>query len=320
MIICCGEALIDMIPAPVDGRGDGFLPLPGGSPYNTAIAIGRLGVPVKFLGRLSTDFFGELLVKRLRKNRVGDDLIVRCGQKSTLAFVKLQRGREPQYVFYTESSADRSLTAQDLPRKLPGDTNCILFGSISMTMEPVATAIETLISREGAGQGSRAPVVSLDPNIRPFMIANKAAYKKRFEKWVAASTIVKISEADFGFIYPKLEPGKALQKIIGMGARLAINTKGGRGAEALLRRDDGTAIKAAVPGIKVPLADTIGAGDTFHGAFLAWLELKSKMSQAALAGLTEGELCEALFFANKAASIVCSRSGAEPPSRRELKL
>ena len=322
MIICCGEALIDMVRTPVPGLGEGFLPLPGGSPYNTAIAIGRLGVEVKFLGRFSTDFFGEILVKRLRENHVGDDLIIRAAQNSTLAFVKLDKGKEPQYVFYTEGTADRSLRLEDLPSKLPANTRCILFGSISMSMEPIASTIESFILREGTrkstDQMDGAPVISFDPNIRPFMIKDRNAYIERFEKWIAASTITKISSADFEFIYPKLNLEQALQKILAMGPRLVICTLGAKGAVALLRRNDGNVTRISAPVVNLPVVDTIGAGDTFHGAFLSWLEFKGKMSRSALAGLSETDLYDALFFANKAASIVCSRRGAEPPVRREV--
>ena len=322
MIICCGEALIDMVRAPVPGSGEGFLPLPGGSPYNTAIAIGRMGVPVKFLGRFSTDFFGETLVKRLRNNRVGDDFIIRSNQNTTLAFVKLEKGKDPQYVFYAEGTADRSLRTEDLPPKLPEDTRCILFGSISMTMEPIASTIEALILREGtrksADQMDGAPIVSFDPNIRPFMIKDRAAYIGRFEKWIAASTMTKISAGDFEFLYPKLEAEKALQKVLTMGPRLAICTLGTKGALALLRRNDGSVTKISAPVVNLPVVDTIGAGDAFQGAFVSWLEIKGKMSRSALVNLSETELYDALFFANKAASIVCSRRGAEPPTRREV--
>jgi len=322
MIICCGEALIDMARATVRGLGDVFAPLPGGSPYNTAIAIGRLGVPVKFLGRLSTDFFGELLFKKLQKCHVGDELIHRSSQNSTLAFVEQDKIKGPQYVFYAEGTADCSLQPGDLPPKLPADTKCIVFGSISMTLEPISTAIESFILREGirksTDQVDGAPVISFDPNIRPFLIKDKNAYIGRLEKWVSASTIVKMSVEDFTFIYPKLDPEKALQKVIAMGPRLAICTLGHKGALALLRRNDGSVTKVNAPAVDLPVADTIGAGDTFHGAFLAWLEIKGKMSRSALVSLSESELYSALYFANKAASIVCTRAGAEPPSRKEV--
>jgi fructokinase len=322
MIICCGEALIDMARTQVSGLEEVFSPHPGGSPYNTAIAIGKLGVPVKFLGRLSTDFFGELLIKRLRDNRVGDDLILRSDKNTSLAFVKLEKGKEPQFVFYTEGAADRSLSIADLPPKLPADTNCIVFGSISMTIEPIASAIETLILREGSrkntDQMDEALVISFDPNIRTYMIKDRSAYVAKFEKWVASSTIVKISAVDFSFIYPKLDPEKALQKVLAMGPWLAICTLGTKGATAMLRRSNGSVIKVSAPTVDLPVVDTIGAGASFHGAFLSWLEIKGKMSRSAIAGLSEDELYDALFFANKAASIVCSRRVADPPSLKEV--
>jgi fructokinase len=322
MIICCGEALIDMVRATVRGLGDVFSPIPGGSPYNTSIAIGRLGVPVKFLGRLSTDFFGELLHKKLQKCHVGDELIHRSNQNSTLAFVEKDKAKGPQYIFYAEGTADCSLQPSDLPPKLPADTKCIVFGSISMTLEPISSAVESFILREGTrkstDQVDGAPVISFDPNIRPFLIKDKNAYIGRFEKWVAASTIVKMSVEDIAFIYPKLDPEKALQKVIAMGPRLAICTLGAKGALALLRRNDGSVTRMNAPAMELPVVDTIGAGDTFHGAFLAWLEIKEKMSRSALVNLSESELFSALYFANKAASIVCTRAGAEPPSRKEV--
>jgi fructokinase len=318
MIVCCGEALIDMVKAPVPGRGDAYLPLPGGSPCNTAVAIGRLGVPVNFLGRLSKDLFGDLLFAQLANNKVGTKLITRTAEHSTLAFVKLEKGKEPQYVFYTEGAADRSFAVKDLPVKLPKETHCILFGSIAMTMEPVASTIETLIKRECKGSGDKRPVISLDPNVRPFMINDKKAYVKRFEGWVKQAVIAKISEADFDFIYPGLGLEKSLAKILAMGPRIAVTTLGPKGAIALLRRDDGSLLRVSAPVVDVPVVDTIGAGDTFHGAFLSALELEGKMSRAGIASLSETELYEALFFANKAASLVCSRQGAEPPTLAEV--
>ena len=322
MIICCGEALIDMARASVRGLGNVFTPFPGGSPFNTAIAIGKLGVPVKFLGQISTDYFGELLFKKLQKCHVGEELIRRLDKSSTLAFVEQDKIKGPQYIFYTEGTADCSLQPSDLPQKLPPDTKCIAFGSISMILEPISSTIEAFILREGirksTDQIDGAPVISLDPNIRPFLIKDRNAYIGRLEKWAAASTIVKMSVDDSMFIYPKLDPEKALQKVIAMGPRLAICTLGPKGALALLRRNDGSVTKVSAPIVSLPVADTIGAGDTFHGAFLAWLEIKEKMSRSALVNLSESELYDAIFFANKAASIVCTRNGAEPPSRKEV--
>ncbi len=317
MILCCGEALIDMVPFAGE-EGDAFRPCPGGSPYNSAIAIGRLGVPVAFVGRLSTDFFGELLVKRLRENGVRTDLIARSGQTTTLAFVKLEGGAEPQYAFYVEGSADRSLVPADIPARLPDEARCILFGSISMTMEPVASTIEAFVQREAARTDSGAPVISLDPNVRPVMIADRLSYVRRLEGWMASSTIVKISGADLEFVYPDLDRDEALAKILGMGPILVVTTLGMDGALAVGRRTDGSDFRATAPVVPVKVVDTIGAGDTFHAGFLAWLEAHGKMSRAALAGLAESELAAALAFANAAAALVCAKRGAEPPTLAEM--
>ncbi|MDR1059156.1 MAG: carbohydrate kinase [Treponema sp.] len=323
MILICGEALIDMVRIAAPGGGEAFLPLPGGSPFNTAVAVGRLGVGIQFMGRLSKDLFGEMLLERLRENNIRSDFLVLSDQKTTLAFVKLEKGREPQYSFYTADTADRSFSMEDLravmpENRVPPEIHGIIFGSIAMTMEPAASTIESFVLREGARTDSGAPVISFDPNIRPFMIQDRAAYVKRFEKWIGASTIAKISEADFDFIYPGLGLEKSMERVLAAGVRLGAATLGPEGALALLRRNDGGILKARAPVVDLPVADTIGAGDTFHGAFLSWFEIRGKLSRRSLGELSEEELREALFFANKAASIVCSRQGAEPPTLREV--
>jgi len=325
MILCCGEAVIDMVQTKVSGMGEVYYPIPGGCPYNTSIAIGRLGVSVAFLGRLSTNFFGEIQLKRLRENNVKDNLLIRCKQNPVLAIIRTEEGRDPQYAFYDEGTADRLFSAEELP-PVPDETTCIVFGSISMNMEPVASTIETLIMREASAAPAegrpekRKMVIAFDPNIRPFMIDDRDAYLKRFQKWAAVCTIAKISSEDFEFIFPGTEPEDSLRKMINFGVRLAIVTLGPSGAAAMLRRDDGSIIKVCVPGVQIPsVADTVGAGDTFLGAFLSWLETGNKMSHNDVINLSESDLYDALVFANKAAAIVCTRRGADPPSLEEIK-
>jgi len=314
MILCIGEAVIDMVRRPAAGLGEVFLPLPGGCAYNTSIAIGRLGVPAAFLGRLSTNFFGEMQITRLRQNNVKDNLIIRCKQNPVLALINVEEGKEPEYAFYEEGTADSLLLPGELPA-IPADTACVVFGSISMAMEPTASTIEGIIMKEAENKR----VIAFDPNIRPFVIKDRCAYLRRFEKWAGASTIVKISLEDFEYILPNPDPKEALEKLISMGTRLAIITLGPQGAIAMLRRDNGNVISVSAPAGKIPkVADTVGAGDTFHGAFLAWLETRGKMSLDAIAALNENDLYDALVFANKAAAIVCTRHGAEPPVLEEI--
>ena len=315
MILCVGETVIDMILKNNAGSQEAYTPLPGGSLYNTSIAIGRLGVPVAFMGRLSKNIFTEPHIKRLRENNVRDDLLIRSIENPVLAIVKTEEEKGSQYVFYNEGTADSLLSVEDIP-PLSLETKCIAFGSISMNMEPAATTIETLILREA----KRKIVISFDPNIRPFMIKDRNEYMKRLEKWVSACTITKSSSEDFEYIFPKIEPQEALEKMLKLGARLSVATTGAGGAIALLKRSNGNVIKVCTPGIHIPqIADTVGAGDTFHGAFLSWLELHDKLSQNAILDMSRTDLNDALTFANKAAAIVCTRNGAEPPYLDELR-
>ena len=313
MIISCGEALIDMVKRVLKETGETvYVPCLGGSPFNTAVAVARQKVPAGFLGRISTDFLGEKLVSHLTANGVSTEYITRSRENTTLGFVEIAQGKEPEYVFYTEGAADRSLQISDLPPSPVKEIRCVHFGSISMTMEPVASTIEHFIRREAA-RGEDAPLISLDPNVRPFMIPDKSVYIKRFEGWLALADIAKISAADFDFIYPGLGLEKSLLRVLELGPEMALTTLGAGGALGLLKKPDGEILRVHAPVVDLPVVDTIGAGDTFHGAFLSWLDRREKMDRQKLAALSEAEFYDALFFANKAASLVCSRQGANPP-------
>jgi len=313
MIICIGEAVIDMFHKQDPAYGEVFYPLPGGCCYNMSIAIARLGVQAAFLGRISTNFFGNIQVRRLQENNVQTNLLLRRDENPILAFIKTEEGRQPEYAFYDEGTVDRLLSPEEIPC-LPANTSCIVFGSISMAMEPIASTIESLINKY-----TEHKVIAFDPNIRPFMIKDRDAYMKRFNQWAALCTIAKISSEDFEYIFPDTEPYDALQKMIDLGTRLAIVTLGHNGAAAMLRCENESVIKVCVPGIHIEkIADTVGAGDTFLGAFLARLELRGKLSHNAITNLYKDDLHDALTFANKAAAIVCARNGAEPPTLKEM--
>ncbi|MCX7000307.1 MAG: PfkB family carbohydrate kinase, partial [Candidatus Sumerlaeota bacterium] len=147
MIICCGEALIDFIAMP-DGLS--YRPCPGGSILNIAVGLGRMQVPVGLLSRLSTDMFGDLLDNYLRKNNVNLDFCPRVKGQTTLAFVSLpeETAQEPRFAFYAMGAVDRSMTTDDLPVQFGDDVIAMHFGSISLVLEPGATALEALMKRE----------------------------------------------------------------------------------------------------------------------------------------------------------------------------
>jgi fructokinase len=321
MIVCCGEALVDMVPTRTAAGEAAFLPCPGGSPYNSAIALGRLGRDTGFLGNLSTDFFGELLVSRLAKNGVSTGRVKRVPKPSTLAFVNIEPGKDPEYAFYMEGTADRSLSASELPDEPDTEPACILAGSISLVLEPCGTSIVNFLLRESSRR-----IVSFDPNIRATMIHDRGTYLRRFRELVSRASIVKISEVDLAWLYPGVDIDEAFDGLFrtAMDGRLeadpllVVLTRGGSGAQGRFCHG-GRTETASVPGLIVQVVDTIGAGDTFHAGLLGWLDENGFLSRPALPSLDSGSLAEALGYANACASLACGRRGAEPPFADEVR-
>jgi len=309
MILCCGEALIDFIPTP---DGQAYQPCPGGSILNIAVGLGRMDVPVGFLSRLSTDIFGDQLARHLISNKVMLDHCPRVNGQTTLAFVKLSDDDnvEPQYAFYAEGAVDREMQTADLPYRLD-QVKALHFGSISLLLEPGATALETLMLRE-----SRMKIISLDPNVRPSLISDSAAYRHRFEKWLAAVDILRLSESDFSFIYPDITFEEMLPQWFDAGLSLVILTRGEQGAVGYL--PDGTSASARPP--RITVADTVGAGDTFLSAVLVYLYEHGDLlhDRKNITSMGAEHLSQCLAFAVKAAAINCTRKGANPPTRSEM--
>jgi fructokinase len=305
MIVCSGEALMDMVP---DGdRADVFLARPGGCPYNTAIAAARLGAKVAFLGRLGRDFLGTRLHERLVENGVDASRVARRDQEATLAFVTRDHQGNAQYAFYSEGAADRSFASEDLPARLPPEARFLMIGSISMVQEPIASTVEALALRE-----RDRVLVSFDPNIRPGLISDRPAYLARFERWAAVSAIVKISSDDLEWLYPGLSVEDATRKLRSFGPRLVVATLGQAGAMAANGR-----VSVTSKGFSVNVVDTIGAGDTFHAAILAQLDAAGVSTRQDLDLLDAPRLAGLLRFANAAAAVNCTRAGAEPPTEGE---
>jgi fructokinase len=309
MIVCCGEALIDFMPIAHEGVPV-YRPFPGGSPFNVAIGLGRLGAPAGFLSRLSTDFFGDLLMQTLAENRVDTRYIKRANDPTMLAFVSPPSDGEPQYAFFANGAADRGITEHDLPATLGDDVACLhlSLGAISTQAEPAATTFEALLKRE-----SKRRVLVLDPNVRPNLIKDRVTARARLESWVSLCDVVKVSRADFDWLYPDRSIEDSAAAWHNLGPKLVVMTLGGEGAMALL---DGT--KVAVPGRKIGVVDTVGAGDSFHAAFLAGLSEQGHLTRDRLAQLDVGALKILLDRAVAAAAITCSRAGANPPTKREL--
>jgi fructokinase len=303
VILVAGEALVDLTPAAC-GDGSGYRPHPGGSPYNVAIGLGRLDVPVAFLGRLSTDSFGRLLRDHLVDSQVSLDYVVDAEDATTLAFVHLREDEEPEYAFYTEGTAGRVLLPEHLPVIPEGAA--MHFGSISLALEPGATTLEGLMRRE-----SRRRLLSLDPNVRPGLIPDPGAFLRRLEGLIGLMDLVKVSRADLAWLYPGQDPEAAASRWLGSGPALVLVTHGKDGSTAL-----GAAARAVAAIPPVQVVDTVGAGDAFMSAALAFLHRRGALERRGLEALDAAVLEALLAFANGIAADTCIRSGADPPRER----
>ena len=308
MILCCGEALIDMIPmATISGR-DGYVPHAGGAVFNTAIALGRLGLKPGMLSGLSTDLFGQQLQAALTESRVDTDTVILSDRPTTMAFVRLTNGHAT-YTFYDENSAGRMITPADLP-VLSDQVTALYFGGISLAVEPGAETYAALLAREG---NTRA--VMLDPNIRPGFIRDEARYRDRLARMLALSDIVKVSDDDLHWIFPGSEAlAEKAARLRLAGPSVIIVTRGGEGATAFFGEGEEVSVAAQ----KVTVVDTVGAGDTFNAGVLASLSQQRLLTKATIADLSAGELEAALAFGAKVAAVTVSRAGANPPWAAEL--
>ncbi len=317
MILCCGEALIDMLPRQTTLGEDGFAPYPGGAVFNTAIALGRLGAPAGFLCGLSRDMFGDQLRRALADAGVDASLSPRVDRPTTLAFVRLENG-QASYAFFDENSAMRGFGPADLP-DLPDRVGTLFFGGISLVGGPSAEACETLMARHA---GRR--VTMIDANIRPDFVDDEAAFRARIGRMMAQADIVKLSDEDLRWLAKRDGASEdegggddlvALARaLVGDGPGIVLLTEGARGARAVSRDLD-----LFQPAPRVEVVDTVGAGDTFNAGVLAALERAGALaSPAALAGVGEDQLRAALDLGVRAAAVTVSRAGANPPRASEL--
>ena len=306
MIVVCGEALIDLFVGRPGPEGIATQAVAGGSPFNLALGLARLGTPSLFLSTLSRDAFGDFLLQRLEESRVDTRFVRRVPEATTLSVVATAADGQPHYTFHAEG-ADRARSPADVP-EFPDAVTAIAAGSYALGVEPVASAIEALLRRE---RGRR--VVSLDPNIRPRVLGDVAAFRPRFEALLSAATIVKASVEDIEHLYGAADPAAVARGWLARGPSLVVVTAGAGGASASF--GDRHLFRA---GIAVDVVDTVGAGDTFHAALLAHFSDRGMLSVERLARLTEEEVAAALDAATIAAAVTCTRRGADLPTRADV--
>ena len=300
IVLVAGEALYDIV---LDGL-DQLRGHPGGGPFNTARAIGRLGQPVAFLGRLSTDSLGRALVEMLTSDGVLSDAVVRTDEPTTLALAEVDASGSATYRFY-EGASVGGLTPTEALAALPANVGILHVGTLGLVLEPIADALETLVRRL-AGRA----LVAIDPNVRPWAIADPGAYRRRLQRIVGLSDVIKASQEDLAWLYPDAAPLAAARRLLADGPCVVLLTRGHEpGLVVTPEREH------AIPVPPVRVMDTIGAGDAFGGGFLAWWNARG----LGRADLADADLVvEATTVAALVAARTCERPGASPPFLHEL--
>jgi len=252
-----------------------------------------------------------MIIDHISHNSVETSTIIIDKAPTTLGFAKITQGIA-NYAFYTNGSSDRSITLEEIKESVSSITqaiDCIQIGSISLALAPGADAITDFVL-----QRNNNCILSFDPNIRADLIEEREPFIMRMIKLFSSADIVKISDEDLEWIFPEIESLQAgAEKILALGATACIITNGKNGS-FWYSKD----ITIQEPIFDIPLVDTIGAGDTFHGGLLAYLHHNNLLNPQALKQISENQAREALTFATKAAAINCSRQGANPPTLKEL--
>jgi fructokinase len=307
MLLSCGDALIDFLPVrSADGR-EALVPVVGGSCLNIAVGIARLGAPAGFVGGISTDPFGRMIVEHASASQVDLQYATRTEDQTTLAFVRTVAG-EPQYAFYDEGTATRNWTYRR--------------GSIPFDrVEAVHVGSTTLANDQGAaealamlGDARGLATISFDPNCRPKLVSDKARYVERMDAFAAVANIVRMSDVDFEFLYGGYDHAGRAKSWIEAGTSLVVVTRGNKGAVAWHKEAD--AIEVEAPNVNV--VDTIGAGDSFQAALLFALRAIGRIGAESLAQADSGKICRVLTFASACASFTCGRASADPPRQAEI--
>jgi fructokinase len=302
-IVVAGEALIDLI---VDRHGD-VTPAPGGGQYNAARTIARLGGEALFLGRLSDDWFGKMLRGRLEADGVGTELLVETGDPTTLVLAEIDADGVAHYHWYIEKTTVPGLEVGAAMRALEPPPDALHVGTLGLAMEPIADSLASLVAAV-----PDETFVMVDPNCRPTATPDFDRYRARMRRVLARADVVKGSDEDFDYLALAETPEATARMLLEQGVGAVLVTQGSDVARGFCASGE---VSVLVPTVEV--SDTVGAGDTFGGAFMVrWLEQGLGREQLS----DRDALADAVEFAVRAAAINCTRAGAEPPTRAEMGL
>lgn len=311
MYLVCGEALFDFF-SEEDASGQAskvtYKAIAGGSPFNVAVGLRRLGIEAGLFGGLSSDFLGRRLLHVLRDEGVSEQFLVEFAAPTTLSMVAVGADGSPQYNFRGEGCADRLLEVAHLPALGP-DIRGLHVGSFSLVVQPIGDTLLAMVKRES---GKR--LISLDPNVRLNPQPDIQLWRDRVAELAQHADLIKVSDEDLHLLYPGQSPESVLQGWLQHRCQLVFLTRGGDGA-SVFSRQHGT---WSQPAQRVVMADTVGAGDTFQAALIAWLTEHQLDSVQGLQQLTRAQIDAMLGFAIRAAALTCGKTGPDLPYRQQL--
>ena len=292
-----GEVLIDLIPDGSDRK-----PIVGGGPANTAKALSKLGINTQFIDGISTDDYGQMAKNELVASGVKLDYVKYSDKPTCLAIVSLSDSGSASYEFVIENTVTFDFTSDWLPNPQTERPALLHIGTLATAIEPGAS----VLFEWSQSVAMVAPIV-FDPNIRPAVISDRDLYVKQVELWVSISSAIKVSDEDIRWLYPSLEIDQVVNNWLAKGPSLIVVTYGDKGLAGYRQGE-----KVSIEAVKVAVADTVGAGDTV-GAILVEAIVKDGLDT-----LTGVRLEMMLKRAAKAAAITVSRSGANPPTLKEI--
>ena len=301
MITVAGEALIDII---VDPSGN-VTSVVGGAPLNTARTIARLGVPATFLGGVSVDAFGNRIRRLLTDDGVGYALGEQVAAPTTLAIAEIDAHGAATYRFMMEGTSAAAVTPELALSHVRADCRMLHVGTLALVLQPLADAVCALVAASADDR-----LVMVDPNCRPSVMTSSDVFDSTLAAVLDRADVVKVSGDDLEFIFPGVDPVAAATRLQHESGAVVLFTDGPKSVHVLTDDDD---VILEVP--RVTVVDTVGAGDSFSGGFLAQWSMRG-LGRADLGNLDE--VLSAARFGISVAGITCQRPGADPPHIREI--
>ena len=274
----------------------------GGGPANTAKALARLGHDVRFIDGISTDSYGVAARKELERDEVKLDLAHFSDKPTCTAEVSLADDGSASYKFMIDGTATFDFALDWLPDPSKYQPSVLHIGTLVTIIEPSASVLYDW----ALNVAEFAPIV-FDPNVRPSVMGDHDLYEAAVEKWAAISSVIKVSDDDLAWLFPGQSVESIAQRWVQDGAALVVVTRGANGVIGFTEHGS-----EEVPGVKIDVVDTVGAGDTV-GAIIV-----EAMVRDGILSLQGVGLKQVLARAATAAAITCSRAGAQPPYKHEL--